>query len=201
MTTDAELVAYALSLEQRVDRLKTLEDVGAGGGAMVFITSSELAIASASLTISSIPQLYTDLFIIYRCRTARAVAQDYLIGQFNGDTTGGNYDTARQANNARNTCFKDSGFVMFGIVPGATAVNGDDYGSGICLIPEYTSTVQKKSTEAIGGFDRQSATLGINGQCVGSWNQYSAITSIKFYSWAAANLLADTYIELYGLTR
>jgi len=151
MTTDQELVSYALSLEKRVERLKTLEDVGGVSGSMTFITSQELAVASASITFTNISQAYDDLFIIYRCRTARAFGQDYLVAQFNGDTTGGNYDTARQANNSVNTCLKDIGYVVIGIVLGATAVNSDDFGVGLCLIPQYTNTTQKLTTQSIGG--------------------------------------------------
>lgn len=207
MTTDAELVAYAVSLEKRVDRLKTLEDVGAGAGAgWSFITSQELAGVAASVTFNNITQVYDDLMIIWRGRSSKAGApnRDRLVAQFNGDTVGGNYDTTFDDANVSGTCYKDIGYCIIGTIISAAATgSANAFSHGLCLIPNYRTTSYKKTTEGMSGCCGFTAVFGMGSQAVGNWQKspYEAISSIKFYLQSASNLLADTTIELYGLTR
>jgi hypothetical protein len=206
MTTDQELVAYAVALEKRVDRLKTLEDVGAGGGGWTFITSQELAGVAASMTFNGIPQTFDDLMIIWRGRSSKPGVpnRDRLIAQFNGDTTGGNYDTTYESANVVGPCLKDNGYVVIGTIISAAATgSANAFSHGLCLIPNYRTTSYKKTTEGTDSSSDLTAVFGMAGQAVGNWQKspYEAISSIKFYLQSAANLLADTTIELYGLTR
>lgn len=206
MTTDQELVAYAVSLEQRLDRLKTLEDVGAGGGGWTFITSQELAGVAASVTFNNIPQTYDDLMIIWRGRSSKAGVpnRDRLVAQFNGDTTGGNYDTTYDDANVAGTCYKDIGYVIIGTIISAAATgSANAFSHGICLIPNYRTTDYKKTTEGVSSGHGFTATFGMASQAVGNWQKspYEAISSIKIYLVSASNLLADSTFELYGLTR
>lgn len=200
-----EMAAYTDYLERRVARLETLEEVvPVGAGGWTFITSQLLASDSASITFSNIPQTYNDLMIIWRARSSKVAApnRELMVAQFNGDTTAGNYDTSRNFGNSRLTCFKDSGYVAIGDVISAAATgDADDFSHGIHYIPSYTDTNWKLTTMGNMGAYGYTTAFGYNGQFTGSWNQYSAVTSIKFYSVSAANLLAKTLIELYGLTR
>lgn len=203
MTTDSELAAYALALEKRVDRLKTLEDNPvSAAGVWAFIVAQELTVAAASITFDSIPQTYDDLMIIWRARSSKAGVpnRDEFTMQFNGDTIAGNYDAATQG-----TGYKDGGFLTLGqMISAAATGHADDFSVGIFYLPEYTNTTKKASGNGMMGGYGNTAVFALNTQSSGAWakSPYPAITSIKFFlGVSAANLLADTHIELYGLTR
>jgi len=207
MTTDQELAGYAISLEQRVNRLKTLEDVGAGGGpGWTFISSQELAGVAASITFNAIPQTYDDLMFIWRARSAKNTVpnREWGIARFNGDATGGNYDTAYQDSTSGGTCFKDSGYLIFGTVINSAATgDANSFSHGLFFIPNYRTTTYKKTTEGVSSAHGFTATFGMASQAVGNWQKspYEAITSVVFSLQLGSNFLADTTIEMYGLTR
>ena len=201
MTTESEFASYLISLEKRVDRLKTLEeDPPAVAGAWTFITSQELAIASASMIFNNITQIYDDLMIIWRTRSSKIGApnRDLFAMQFNGDTIVGNYDTFTSI------CGKDTGYLGLGLPPSVAATGSvNDYSCGIYYLPEYTNTSKKLSGEGTGSVHGYTTIQGWVYMSCGAWSKagYPALTSIKFYFPSGANLLADSHIELYGLNR
>jgi len=204
--TDTELAAYIVSLEERVNRLKTLEDQPqTAAGAWTFIIETELAVASSFVIFGSIPQTYDDLMLLWLARssTAGVPNRDRIIAQFNGDTTAGNYDTIDTSQNASSNCDKDSGYVVVSHVASAASTgDANSFSAGLWYIPEYTSTAYKKTTEGWGSCPDLISTFGLNSMCNGCWSKTpEAITTFKLYLARGGNFLADSRFELYGLTR
>lgn len=205
MTVLEELASYMISLEERVERLKTLEDAPVtAAGSWTYIISGEIVIAGSFLTIGSIPQTYDDLLVIWQARTDEAVGnnRDEVCAQFNGDSTAGNYDTADGTMNTGGSCYKDSGFVIIGHATDSLSTgSADSFGAGVCYIPNYTSTSYKKTTQGFAHVMGVTAAFGLQSHCIGAWNTYNAITSIKFFPRVGTNFVPNTIFELYGLTR
>lgn len=208
MSFETELAGWIVDLEQRVERLKTLEDAppGGGAGAWTFIDSDELLADGPSLEISGIPQTYTDLMIIWRARSAKIGVpnRENFVARFNDDAVAANYDSAFGFGNSTLTCRQDCGFVIIGdIISAAATGDAEDFSHGIHHIPEYTNTDYALTSQGVMGAYGYTAVFGYNGNSSGAWKKagYEAVTSIKFFSISAADLIAGSIVELYGLAR
>jgi hypothetical protein len=160
---------------------------------MKLIETKTLGADAASIEFTSIPQTYTDLVLVLSCRTTRLiqVGDGYLIKPNN--TT----PTARVLTGDGSTAYSDTGYT--GIFPTA-ATTANTFGNAVAYFPNYSNTTTNKSfsvddvseNNATGAFQTISANL---------YSSTSAITSLKIESINATNIVANSTISLYGITK
>jgi hypothetical protein len=166
---------------------------------VVKIAESVLGASAASVTLSSIPGTYRNLFILWQARGDTAAVNTQMQLQFNGDT-GANYDYIEE--NFRNGTASGAGAVAatamsLDYLAASTAPVGTT-GGGRIMIPNYAGTTFHKTviTEAFmrDGTVATSPFLSISG---GDWRSTVAITSVLLKP-TAGNFIAGSSFQLYG---
>jgi hypothetical protein len=161
------------------------------------IALTTLGSAAASVTFSSIPQVYTNLRLIINARTATAGNFEDLKIQLNGVTTS-NYSFTH--------VFTNNGSPSAGIVTAgssstcgyANGTNSTGASRTIIEIPNYTGTTWTKG----GTWVSQTGDASTNSQ--GGCGGFSlstltaAITSIKIFTASANNLQTGSTFDLIG---
>ena len=144
-------------------------------------TSTVSGTSTSTVTFSSIPQTYTDIFYSIYTPTIAGVNTN---ANFNGDT-GTNYSWTQfysdgtTASTQRGT---NTAYMLSGISDGTAAITGH--------ILNYTNTTTYKTLLARGGGNRY-ADIGIN-----VWRSTAAITSVSF---VAGNWSSGSVITIYGI--
>jgi hypothetical protein len=162
------------------------------------ITSYTVPSDTADVTLSSIPQTYTDLYLVVMGKSSYTgdAGNGFRI-QFNGVTTS-------------SYSWIDQRLMTTGTKPIGIAVNSDTYmqfiylpssgggtpsttwGSGTVEISNYTNTSYHKS--ALGrSFSREAAV----GMANAIFRNTSAVTSLRWFG--DGNILAGSTIHLYGV--
>jgi hypothetical protein len=152
------------------------------------IATQTLGSTTASVTFSSIPGTYTDLFIV--CENLKYVTGDddgYV--RFNGDT-GNNYSWT-QLNGSSSTPTSNRNSNTFGIrsingmgtvSPGTTLINVQNYSNATT----NKTTISRHSTNFAGAF-------------VGLWRNTAAITSVTIVNVGSGGFATGTTFSLYGI--
>lgn len=150
---------------------------------------------ASSITFSSIPQTYTDLYVLLSTRSNRNGVNDQIYMTPNGATSGG------------------SRRVLLGDGSSAASYNGSDFETAYnqgnnttanvfdnisIYIPNYTSSNYKSwSTDAV---TENNATSAIASMRANLWSSTSAITSLVFDCGAYGPFLQYSKATLYGIT-
>jgi hypothetical protein len=156
------------------------------------IATQTVAVATSSITFSSIPSTYTDLKLIFTC-TGLAAGQDIAL-QYNGDT-GTNYSYTRvsgsgvAATSGRNTSVANWRINALGVytdtsIPITMQVD----------IFSYTGSTFKTGLSFASGDKNGSGYVSTN---IGLWRNTAAITNMTISS--ATNFLIGTTATLYGI--
>ena len=159
------------------------------------VEAKSLSTAVASVTFSSIPQIYTDLVLKISARQGSENAHSF---RFNGDS-GNNYShqilgtDGSSASSALTTGAPQ--IVARGINPGGATAN--TFGNLEYYIPNYTNTSYYK-TVSVDGVNETNATEIYSGLVAGIWNSTSAVTSIEILA-RAGNLVQYSTFYLYGI--
>lgn len=151
------------------------------------ISTQTLGSAAASVTFSSIPQMYTDLVLVAN----HDVTADAVTGvQFNGDTAS-NYSATYMwgqgtaSNSARETSVA-SAFAFY-----AAAASG--FYPAIIQVMNYSNTTTHKS------FISRESDAGLETlACVGLWRSTAAITSMVLLR-RSGDFAANSIFTLYGI--
>ena len=167
------------------------------------ILTTSITAGVSSITISNIPQFYSDLIILWRNLTQSSYASgaSYSQVRFNSDTTAGNYIWHTVAPSATTTTLSAnsvSGSTFW--ADGGTALNSPfqgytsdyPYSWGYITINSYTSNLDKllETRTHAAGVNRSSLAIGTF--------RGSAITSINVTPNAAFTYTSGT-ILLYGI--
>jgi hypothetical protein len=178
-------------------------------GGLVLIASNVLGSAASSVTFSSIPGTYNNLRIVWGGRSSQTSGsqggQDYVIGQFNGDT-GANYDfegnyfqgngnssTNLSAFNGLASSSPQIGYLAGNTAPANTTGCFDTY------IPNYAGTTFYKNAFSVGGDYGLTTTSGFQQiNMFMCWHNTAAITSIVFKLGSGLNFMTGSYFYLYG---
>ena len=165
--------------------------------AMTLIETKTLASAAASIEFTSIPQTFTDLYVLHSTRTLRpSESIDALYIRLNGSTANFTSRYIQGAGSGTPDSGTETRFAGYGTGPTATA---NTFGSGSIYFPNYTSSVAKSfSVDAV---TENNATTAIQLLVAVSWNDTSAITSLLLESATSSNLVAGSTISLYGITK
>lgn len=158
------------------------------------IATTSLASTSATVTFSSIPSTYTDLFIQYQYG-ATSTANNIGI-RFNGDT-GSNYSTTAfysyNTSKGAGSYYLTHGYVGNIALGGPTTLEGNGY----IDINDYANTTTYKTAFSRYGYSI-GTTFSETNACINMWRSTSSITSITLFSYNAPYLTGSTF-SLYGI--
>ena len=156
--------------------------------------------AVASVTFSSIPGTYRNVYLKLQVRGDTAATSTGLYVQFNADTAA-NYDFIVVTVQGTPTLGQSSGIADVRIQIGdAAAANAPSnvFTSGRVDVPNYAGTTAHKATLAQAGLKQSAAAASIYVETgSGWWRSTAAITSIKVFP-GAGNFIAGSSFFLYG---
>jgi hypothetical protein len=172
---------------------------------MQLIAHQELASAAASITFSSIPQTFTDLYLKVSGRCDRNVFSfSYVYLQFNSSGSGYTYRALQGDGSSVNSYNQATGGLttVALIAGGVSQANNtaDTFGNSGFYIPNYTgSTAKSVSVDGVSETNATGATAQIT---AGLWSGTDAITQIEIKPWQSGSLFnwtSGTSATLYGI--
>jgi len=159
-------------------------------GGMTLISTTTLT--GASVTISSIPQTYNNLFLVVR-NFLPASDGITLYMRFNADATASRHRVIDTVGNAGPVPFSQS-FMQIS----NTADNAVTQGLYTVSIPDYTNTTTWKWAETFAASNDQTTTTSLNTRWARSvYNQTGAISSLSFL--ADTGNMTSGSVLLYGV--
>ena len=168
---------------------------------MTIIQHQELASAQASITFSSIPQTFTDLYLLVSARSTRTDQgpRAVLAVQFNGSTSGYSYrrlyGIPGLATGSDNGSGADSFLLGY---QSANATTANTFGNASLYIPNYTVSQNKSgSSDSVGEGNESQVGLAIQANL---WSNTAAITSLTLYD-PSYNLMQYSSATLYGILK
>lgn len=161
-------------------------------GGMQLIQKQVVVSPVASISVSSIPQTYTNLMLVITGLTSNGTPANLLI-QFNGDT-GNNYFTSGIICAVGGVAWNGSNGTSSAFIgsldnAGSSSVNA--------WINAYSQTALVKTLNCMGIFNNPTFNAGSSQGGV-VWNSAAAITSLVL-TLSAGNFVAGTTCSLYGL--
>ena len=159
------------------------------------ITTQTLVSAQSSITLSSIPQTYTDLIIV--ANTGYSAANYYTEMYFNGSTATDYSATFMAGTGSSAVSSRRTSYVLIPFddtVVGTTTITS----SSICHIFNYANTSIYKTALVRSNQVPGSAYPGVEAG-VGLWRSTAAITSITLRSSNSGNFIIGSTFTLYGI--
>lgn len=163
----------------------------------VLIASANGSGSSGTVTFSSIPQTYTDLFLTASIRDAfNADAYNNLYIRLNGSTTLDSTTLIQGAGSSALSARVDgTGVGLWAPKISTNQAPANTYASHEFYIPGYTGS-GNKVVSMFGVAENNSTSVQIAG-VAGLWRSTSAVTSITMYS--ANNITTLSTFYLYGI--
>ena len=165
----------------------------------IIIQHVELGANQADIVFSNIPQIYTDLMIVYSLRTTlgQGLQFDDMSMRINGDTSSSYTNRTLRAREGAVTAISGTGSRLDIYEACASAAPASSFGSGQIYIPSYTLSGNKR-VSSMGYSIANNATLQ-GGLVSGLWTGNAAVTSISLFSANGQNLLQFSSATLYGV--
>jgi hypothetical protein len=162
------------------------------------IQSITLTSASSSVTLSSIPQTYTDLIAVPCIKTT---ANDVGVGfYYNSDNAGSNYSrTWLYGYSTTTSSVRNSNTATFGNMTYNTGASDTDFNVYNLNVMNYSNTTTYKTALWRAGNWQTTTSYSETGLGVGLWRNTSAITSITFVCGGGANFSIGSTFSLYGI--
>jgi hypothetical protein len=166
---------------------------------MQLIAHQELTSAAASITFSSIPATFTDLYLVVSARTDVSSVFGYAKIKFNGSSS--SY-SIRGLQGDGSSAYSFNNSIFFWNLAGASAT-ASTFGNASFYIPNYTSAANK-SISHDGVFENNATGAHATIQA-GLWSVTDPITSISLSSSNsgladAGNFVSGSSATLYGIT-
>lgn len=150
---------------------------------------------AASITFSSIPQIYTDLYLLISGRSTRGENVDGCLVKFNGSSS--NYSLIKLEGTGSSTSSNSGSTAELGYLPGST-ITSNTFSSNSYLFPNYTISANK--SRSVDSVVENNATASSQILFASLWSDTSAITSLEI-SAANGNLVEFTTASLYGISK
>jgi hypothetical protein len=166
---------------------------------MQLIESKTLTTSATSLEFASIPQSFTDLYIVINARSSRTdFPHAGLVMTINGSTANQTSRYLRGMAGIGVESLANEGSVF--TLP-ANATTANSFSASTLYLPNYTSSVAKSfSVDDV----IESNTTGTYDWLLrifaGLWNSTAPITSLSFAA-AVGNFVAGSTMSLYGITK
>lgn len=155
------------------------------------ISSQTVGTAVATITLSSIPQTYTDLVLVMTGTTSLTGASLRL--QFNSDTTSLYSDTYLLGNSTSASSGRDLTQTSIRASQNATGGTLNVQRVNIFQIFSYTNTTTFKTVLVRGNADLE---VGLN---AGLYRSTNAITALNLFNSSSATFGVGTSFTLYGI--
>lgn len=174
---------------------------------LTLIETQTLTSGNASITFSSIPNNYADLYLACSLRGDKTGFNDYIKIQFNNDTTSGNYigqialfgSTIVGVSDVISTTFATASKSFYGgEIPGTTVI-ANNFSITSIYISDYSGANYKNyiSSSGIVG----NSNTGYQSYANGKWTSTSAISTIKLETAGGSNLITNCSVSLYGISK
>ena len=170
-----------------------------------FIASQTVAAGgNTTISLSAIPQTYTDLILLLSTRSESGSNSDAIYARFNSSATGYNNQISFGDTTTFGTFSPTLTYAHFGYGSannGATNTN-NTYGNVMIYIPSYrtssakTCLVQAGKEAMAGGYQS-----GINSFQAGRWSGSAAISSIDLTQESTLDFAEGSTAYLYGIIR
>lgn len=163
---------------------------------MTLISTVNVTGSSAStISLTSIPQIYTDLLLKASIRTGQSAIYQFTFGTFNGSSS---TFSSRRLEGSGTQVGSATGSNHNFVFTNANTSTSNTFGSLEMYIPNYAGSTNKSfSMEQITENNSSEAWMNI---LAGLWATTSAITSITFDS-GGSNYLVGSSVSLYGITK
>jgi len=161
---------------------------------MELISSIELSSPASSISLSAIPNTYTNLLVVARIRTSLAYSGQ-MATRFNGDG-GANYHTQWHGATTTPTDQANTSNQLYSMYFPGTSQPDDTFGSYIIELPNYSNTSVYKKMVGRSTGDNNTNNVG-RAFVAGTWLSYAAITSIQL-NFSEGTLVAGTELAIYG---
>ena len=165
------------------------------------IEARTVASATHTVTLSSIPQTYTDLLVRFSLRSDFGF--NFHEGQFTFNSVSSGYSQILFSADGSNpsTAGPQSGqtIATWSLVINGSASTSNTFSNGELYIPNYSSTTLGKtwSTTAVA---ENNATAGGSWMVAGNNTSTAAISSLTFYAWQSfINFVPGSTFYLYGI--
>jgi hypothetical protein len=167
---------------------------------MRLIESKTLTTAQASVEFTSIPQTFTDLFILVSVRSTRSdFPIDGLVVKPNGSSS--NLSWRRLLGTSTATNSENGTNDGFGLIPSAQATS-NTFSNGHLYLTNYTATTNKSfSIDFVTESNSSSSFFGSQTISAGLWSNTAPITFIDFTSATGANIASGSTISIYGILK
>jgi hypothetical protein len=164
--------------------LITSVTVGSGGAASVTLPAT-----------GTIPQTYTDLYVLMSVRTAGGGPADTVTVQFNGSASNFTSRILYGDGASAASAGRSDGYIGFMNAGGSTA---NTFSSASLYIPNYTSSNNKSySADKV---SEQNGTTAYAELTAGLRSNTAAITSLTFVSAGSFNIVEGSTFYLYGIS-
>jgi hypothetical protein len=158
------------------------------------IQTVELTSGQAAISFNSIPQDFTDLYILMSARTNRVLEGDGFYLRFNNNSSG--YTQRRLIGSGSGVSSDTQTGVFFTTAANATA---NTFGNSSIYVPNYTGNAFKSySNDGASENNATTSYLGIN---AGLWSNTAAISSIVIVPEGGTEFVTNSSFSLYGVRR
>jgi hypothetical protein len=160
---------------------------------MKLIETKTLGAAAASISFTSIPQTFTDIFVLVSARRSTTGANAVI--SFN---SGGTYTRRSLLGNGSSVFSETNSGDEVAATPSGAAAN--TFGNASIYIPNYAGSAQKSySVDSVNETNATSNDIII---VAGRWSETSAITSITITPKASdGNFVAGSTVSIYGILK
>lgn len=166
---------------------------------MKLIETKTVGTATNTLQFTSIPQTFTDLYIVLSVRTTIADNLGYTTLRVNNSTS--NWTTRFLQGNGSGTSSGSTTTApdFFGSGGNTTS---NTFGNGSVYIPNYTGSANKSlSIDFVSENNASGAFSAIQRIVAALWSDSSAITSFEVVADGSTNLAVGTTVSIYGVTK
>lgn len=163
------------------------------------IAKSVLGSSASSITFSSVPGTYTDLYLVASLRSSQADTVGYAGLRFNGDN-GNNY-SGRYLNGNGSGGRGSASYTsnrIYGQGTGGDSSTTDTFASLEFYIPNYAGSTNK--SVSMTNMNETNATAAYMTIVAGLWSNTAAITEVTLV-YPGYNFLTNSSAYLYGITK
>lgn len=164
---------------------------------MKLIAKNTLGADAANVSFTSIPDTYTDLYLVCSARSTRASSvQDPIELRFNGTGTTNLSSRLLYGDGASAASTTSTRIYAYSIT--AASATANTFGIVEAYIPNYAGSINK--SVSITAASETNGTTAFVSASAGLWSDTAAITDIYVYA-ANGSLLSGSSFFLYGITK
>jgi hypothetical protein len=163
---------------------------------MQVIQHQELASAQTSITFSSIPQTFTDLYLVVSLRSSNGEGNTTLL--FNGSSSNYSHRNLEGTGSSTSSSSSTTAGLRFAGRTDPNTYTANTFANNSIYIPNYTASVAK--SVSVDSVQENNGTEAYQTLLAGLWNDTSAITSMVIGNFGGG-FAQYSSATLYGITK